>query len=152
MKTLILFCFAIVYYFTVSAQDQIVFTYDAAGNRVKREVIYLELQSGEEDSFFSEEKIDEEEIKEIDPNQIVGENYTVNIYPNPTMGELAIQIAPYSDYVGTISLYTGSGVLLQEGALTGEYTKFDISTHANGSYQLVVVVDENTYNWTIIKK
>lgn len=126
--------------FLLSANaDTVSFSYDSAGNRVKREII-VEKKSAPSHAgteYFSE-IISEKEIK---------------IYPNPTEGVLKIDICGYedSDNCG-LSVYSMSGQLIQIVQAISCVTEIDITPHPNGVYILLIMLNGEESTWKIIKK
>ena len=82
---------------------------------------------------------------EVDPNsnasiEKVEENPTFSIYPNPTNGELTIELMKQDEYSVSITNLTGQEVFL-ESKLIGS-KKIDLSNVSKG-YYIIRVVDQN---------
>ncbi len=87
------------------------FEYDASGNRTSRTVITI--PSKAPDSLANEEANQKEEAL---PNVLKEELFngkSIVIYPNPTTGELILEITPFeTGTTGTITLYSVNGSVL----------------------------------------
>jgi len=116
----------------VSAQNNnIAFTYDADGNMESRCIVPLtptEIISVE----FPEQKI--------------------TIYPNPTQGEICVEIRPLNlTEENFLQLFDSSGRLLETKKITSEQTFLEISG-SSGAYLLNIHLGTNVSKWKIIKK
>jgi hypothetical protein len=76
MKRVNVFLFFVIFSLSLSAQKKVMYAYDAAGNRIKKEILFEQSQSKSQVVAYSD-MLDEKEIK---------------IYPNPTEGELRVEI------------------------------------------------------------
>lgn len=126
--------------FLLSAKaDKVLFSYDSAGNRVRREIV-IEKKSAPskmEAEYFSD-MLSEKEIK---------------IYPNPTDGLLKVEICGYDDPDNCkISVYTISGQLVLASDVTSSLTEVDITTQPDGMYIFLIVLNGEESTWKIIKK
>lgn len=112
-------------YFAINAKN-VSYSYDSAGNRVKREILFEKQSAPSRDisnpEYFSE-VLDEKEIR---------------IYPNPTEGLLKIEIKGYtdSDECG-LSIFNMSGQQLQNMDVVGR-------TVAQ-AYNIIGKIDNVTY-------
>lgn len=126
--------------FLLSANaDKVSFSYDSAGNRVRREIV-IEKKSAPANAvaeYFSD-MLSEKEIK---------------IYPNPTEGLLKVEICGYDDPDNCrISVYTMSGQLVLASDVTSPFTEVDITTQPDGMYIFLIVLNGEESTWKIIKK
>lgn len=77
----------------------------------------------------------------------------VKIYPNPTQGQLRVDISRLDEGDKcTLSLYSISGYLIFTDSNAGTTNCIDISNQKNGLYLLKIAVNENTSTWKIIKQ
>ena len=125
--------------YTPSAQD-IAFTYDADGNMEYRHVFTL--RSGELAS--------EEETSSIKSTELSGQKIT--LYPNPTQGEICVEISPLIPKEKKwMRLFDSSGRLLEIIQIESERTCFEISG-SPGVYLLNIHLGSNCSKWKIIKQ
>lgn len=117
------------------------YSYDAAGNRVLREIV------------LSRQKSVESENKSESPLEDKLSDKTVKIYPNPTKGELKIEIVNWDDECsGNVYVYSTNGVLIKEYKLLDNMQIVDISAEPVGLYILKIDLNKNTSTWRIIKE
>ena len=125
----------------VKAQSKIGYSYDSSGNRVERTIVLETVKkakaSPEIERSFTD-NIDERNVK---------------IYPNPTQGQLRIDISRLGNGDKcTLSLYTISGDLIFKDSNAGTTNCIDISNQKTGLYLLKITINENTSTWKIIKQ
>lgn len=125
----------------VKAQSKIGYSYDSSGNRVERtivlEIVKKAKASPEIENSFTD-NIDERNVK---------------IYPNPTQGQLRVDISRLDEGDKcTLSLYSISGYLIFTDSNAGTTNCIDISNQKTGLYLLKITVNENTSTWKIIKQ
>jgi YD repeat-containing protein len=130
-------------YATISeAQTNISFTYDAAGNRVKREIIIPKSSKANTDTASS--------IKPI--TELLGK-LKITIYPNPTRGQLSVEITNMpTDASGEIRIYNIAGNVIQYQKTVGSLNQLDFSVYPTGVYVLYIKVGQNESKWKIIKQ
>ena len=119
------------------------FNYDNAGNMVLREIILS--SSGQKSGEIITEDSDIEEFT----NQI-GDK-TINIYPNPTKGQLKVDIEN-TDVENNIKckVYSLSGNVVYTGNY--ESNLINLEHHKKGIYFLEVTIDGQAKVWRIIKE
>jgi hypothetical protein len=120
------------------------YSYDGAGNRVKREkvIAFKTIESDEKQ---------EEEIEEF-YEDFVGERKVI-IYPNPTKGILKIDCRNYDNIEGMqFSLYDMQGNLLHRVQQVSSETMLDISSYPVGVYLLLLTGEEEKSQWKIVKE
>lgn len=133
---LVLFCSV-----STTAQNKIGYSYDASGNRIERTII---LQAAREARQSSE--IESSLTDNIDSRNI-------RIYPNPTQGQLRVDISSLgSEDICTLSVYTAGGQLILSDPKAGVSNNIDISSQVSGLYLLKITINENSSTWKIIKK
>lgn len=120
--------------------ENIVFSYDAAGNRIEREVIYY--QGGAKSAQVTHE---EEEEPEFDKG--------LNVYPNPathsiylTINEDVLQSKQQELYV-----FDMLGKLLYQTKFLEETNRIDVSQWPEGNYILKLIFDNKHKEWIIVK-
>ena len=77
----------------------------------------------------------------------------INIYPNPTEGDLKIDIEGVLDFESSgLTIYNMSGKVLYKTNELSESNELDITDYADGTYLLVIRIKEESTTWKIIKK
>lgn len=115
-------------------QNKVHFIYDDAGNRTKKEIIISETRSAE---IFTEE-LAQREIK---------------IYPNPTQGQLKIEISDLGDDEEVnLTIYNVQGKKILSEKTSENYTIMDISSNPSGVYILQINIKGEISTWKIIKQ
>lgn len=139
LKTKFLFFFLLSGSLSVQAQTKIGFSYDAAGNRVKREVMMSQAQSQSKGySAFYSDMVADRQIK---------------ISPNPTKGNLRVEVLNANDPIsGEIVVYSSVGAKVASSPIVNNVSNIDISTNANGVYILQVNIKDSSTSWKIIKE
>lgn len=138
MKILLLFFLVIPLY--AVGQNKLKYTYDDAGNRTKREIVLSSLKSAistDETTSF---------IEEVSGQRIV-------IYPNPTKGQLAIEIIDMENSMtGNLTIFNLRGQIIAKEQISSNRTSIDISSEPKGTYILHINIKEETSTWKIIKE
>ena len=119
-------------------QSQVIvnYSYDAIGNRIKREIV---LSRSMENNF----KPLTETLSEK----------SISIYPNPTDGLLKISISGWETTDKCkFTVYSLKGSLIQEISVTSSITEIDLGNETNGVYLLNIELNESKSTWKIIKK
>jgi len=138
--TLFLSCFFLLSF--LHAQ-RIVYRYDAAGNRTARIIEYnsqpqLAAMQPQEPQHYEDHMFPDK---------------SVVIYPNPTRGQVTVEIQNYdAETVGNISISTVNGRLLQRADISGSHTPLDIGSQPDGMYLFSITIDGQTSTWKILKK
>jgi hypothetical protein len=132
-------------YTTISAAQTISFTYDDAGNRTKREIIFKSSKT-----TFNSNLDTASSIKPI--TEILGK-MNITIYPNPTKGQLSVEIKNMPvNASGEIRIYNVSGNIIQYQKTVGSLNLFDFSPYSTGIYFLQIKVGQDESKWKIIKQ
>lgn len=151
------------------AKSQIVFTYDDNGNRITRQTIVLKEVDTLEKENIEEEETLAAELNENNPNKIMnalaGENEvseiydetiansTISIYPNPTKGELLIQVSNLDgSQKNYYALYALNGTTVYNKMNLKANNKLDLSNKPKGTYLLKIYLDSKQSVWKIIKE
>lgn len=127
-----------------SAQGRIGYSYDAAGNRVKREIIMPAPKTMAKQQNFSSD------------NQSFSDmlcDHSVKIYPNPSKGTLKICIFGLKDSDKcSLGVYTTQGVQILAKKVKTDNTDVNISNQPNGVYLLQIAINGKSTTWKIVKK
>ena len=123
-----------------SAQTKISYSYDAAGNRVKREILMSKTQNqAKQTSASFSDMVADRQIK-ISPN-------------NPTKGNLRIEVADGTAFEkGEVEVYSLGGIKITSAPTYNKVAVVDISQSTNGIYILRVSIDGSSTSWKIIKE
>ncbi|MFP5471076.1 MAG: T9SS type A sorting domain-containing protein [Bacteroidia bacterium] len=133
------------------------YTYDEAGNRIKRKFILLELKEAPPeltDMIQAIEEIEEENntLDETDYNDKV-DGRTIAIYPNPTKGQLKLEIGDVLNinqaYIRVTDI---SGKELFYNDKLETTMLYDLSNQADGMYLMTISINGKRSEWKIIKR
>jgi len=136
----------LVYALAVTVQNLpiIEYSYDSAGNRTNRRIIYLNSTQLKK-SYKSEE--DNEVI-----NERLGD-IKVSIYPNPTDRILEITTSGLDpNSKSSIAIYTMNGTQIQHLSPVGYNNILDLSEQPDGAYILILTANNEITRWKIIKQ
>jgi len=131
----------VLYPLGISAQT-VSFEYDNAGNRVLRDVIYLQPTI-----------VDTNNIKQAEVyKEMLGETI-VTISPNPNGGRFSVKMEGFDlENPPQMYLHSISGTMIYENRNASILTVIDISNRENGTYILSLVVGTERKTWKIIKQ
>ena len=137
-KTLVMLLIAAVPLIAFS-QSKLHYSYDNAGNRIKREIVVkTKSLPDESDPEYYSEMLSEKNIR---------------IYPNPTEGHLKVEIVGWNNSDrGIIQLFNAVGQLILNEQVSSSFTELDISSRTNGFYVLHITLNGKETSWKIIKK
>lgn len=120
----------------VSSQTIVNYTYDAMGNRIKREII-MSRSIKNTNNPLTETLLEK----------------SISIYPNPTEGLLKINISGWeiTDKCN-FKVYSLNGLPIQEITVVSSITEINLGNEPNGIYLLNIELNESKSSWKIIKK
>jgi hypothetical protein len=127
------------------------FTYDGAGNRIKRE--YHVTIIAPKNSYHEEQRVDT--LKERSDNKLfAGSSILVKAYPNPVADEMIVENLSWKNgSIATVKISDIAGRLLQEKTFRTAKEGFSLSTYIVGTYTVSYYLDNHLYTtWKIIKK
>jgi len=123
-----------------SQTTEVHYTYDASGNRIKRQTIIITPPVG---NFNRDELIVEEELLE----------YKISIYPNPTQGELKVIISGDVDFEqSSLSVFSIKGELVYKKEPVEETNYINLLNQAPGMYVMRLLIEGKTESWKILKQ
>ncbi|MCD4746095.1 MAG: T9SS type A sorting domain-containing protein [Bacteroidales bacterium] len=139
---------------TIAQKSEVVFTYDASGNRITRTIIL------EEKKKEPKQEIDTTNLKQTEKkdNEIVkhtttiGE-MTINIYPNPNGGMFKVSIDGWDNKTTTLlQLHTLSGTEIVKKEHLQPETPVNISDQPEGTYILTLIINGKKEVWKLVKR
>lgn len=123
------------------ASAQVSYEYDNAGNRTYRKIITLT-----KSAVVTNDTLPKPVTEMLD-------NLEVNIYPNPTKGQLNVAVSGLADNEsGTISIYNTQGQLILKENASSSLTELNISEQPTGTYIMKIIVGRKGSTWKIIKQ
>lgn len=132
--------------------EAVAYTYDAAGNRLTRRIIYLrtiQTSFGEDTtlvSFSPPAESPQVMIDELDRREI-------RIYPNPTQGQLKVEfMGTYTSSETQIIVVSSEGIPVVNTPMTTNPMPIDLSGRTDGVYFLTIRERTTQTTWTIIKQ
>ncbi len=122
---------------------EVEYYYDAAGNRIEREIIYLpvnyassQFTSNEQDTLHN----------------VLSENLSVDIYPNPVLSVLHVKLNGKCGNV-FFSVFNNNGKQLNKGQLNKGENSVSFENFASGIYYLKIIRNDRTLkNYKIVKQ
>lgn len=135
IATSLLLCLCSVYAWA----DRVIYNYDASGNRTRarKEILLRGEHSPEDDSQPRHESLSLRRV---------------TIYPNPTEGELIIEITGGDSFEGaSITIYAASGGIVYYNEEINTVNKIDLTPCPRGMYLIMIRIDGETSSWKIIK-
>lgn len=122
-------------------KHKIQFTYNKIGNRVERIINMTQFKA------LSQPEIIQEEMKK----------YNIKIYPNPTRGQLKIELShidPDSteEFKGAASIYNQQGLFIKKVNFSSNIFDIDISSSQMGLYHLYIDINGEMSSWKILKQ
>jgi hypothetical protein len=138
MKQILVFLF-LASVVQASAQQLYRFTYDAAGNRIKRELNPMFSGGGDDRSA--------EQPEDPDTRTITAEQF--NVYPNPALDRLNISLQESFDVPLDVEMFDQNGRLVRQVQLSGELLTLDVSDLSTGYYALFIRAGTRYLQWKV---
>ncbi len=136
MKKLLLFLLLVP---LVSHGRDIAYDYDESGNRVSRGLVVTEMSVGR-GADKSKRAVSD-----------IFDRVSVRVYPNPTDGQLCVEVPVNGDGQVSLKLYSASGSLIYSSQ--GESRSvIDLGDFPSGSYILSVAIGDDVKTWNVIKR
>ena len=126
--------------FSVSAysQNKISYQYDAAGNRISREILFSQTQMAKKQNKINTDMLGKHKI---------------TISPNPTEDLLRVELLDGDVAVdGEAIVYSANGNLVASAPLKSSVTELNIGSCPSGIYLLQIKQGNSKLVWKIIKK
>lgn len=122
------------------------YKFDKTGNRIEREKVKSTILMSEEEDIAAPM---EESEREIAQSLI---DYRLHITANETLDEVCIEISNYdSGCIGTVTIYSSNGVLIQENPIEKARTMLDLSAQPKGIYLMRITIGSETTTRKLIK-
>lgn len=120
------------------AQNTVIFSYDAGGNRISRQITV---------SSVKERARETTDIEAVEEETLEGR---VRITTNAGSETVSVEISDLkADEHGSVRLFTSAGALLKEVAIAGEATSVSLSPYPSGIYILSVTLGGKQHGWKI---
>jgi hypothetical protein len=115
------------------------FSFDDAGNRIEREVIYYGGQKSAAVEILEEEELDLTK--------------GINVYPNPASHSIYVTLNKevLDEERKMIIIFDNLGRQILQTNVFGEINRIDVSTIQNGTYILKLIYGNRQKEWIIIK-
>lgn len=146
-KTCIFFALLSLNFISLPGQT-IHYDYDESGNRVERYIVLSKgNSSGDDTSKKYEENIKSEEFADK------LEELTIRIYPNPTQGQLSVDVTGLGpDETVDYQLFSQTGLLLGTNRKNGFHFTVDMEGYPGGIYILRLTINGKISQWKILKE
>ena len=119
--------------------DRIVYSYDEAGNRVQSEKEIILRSIGRTTDI----KIYNDSLSQA----------RIIIYPNPTQGDLKIDIVGIDNFDHTeLKVISLNSVVITSVNQLSASNEVDLTNYPNGTYLLIIRLNDDTTTWKIIKE
>lgn len=128
---------------TTATAQNVIYTYDAAGNRIKREIV---MNRNSSPTRSAQEKQEDVYSEMLSKKQ-------VRIYPNPTSGMLKVEVLNLDEGDNcSLRIFNSAGSQITSTHTTSATASLDISSQPDGIYFLRIAIGKEESTWKIIKK
>lgn len=143
MKRIIIFHVIMLFAFIgVRAQTSVIFGYDAAGNRILRQIEVKKFEKSDAalfpDSLFAQL-----------PNQSIE---GVKVYPNPSSETVNIEFTSIPETKTEFKLSDMNGRLLEQGRIQSVLTPLNVKHLSKGAYLLLIIAGDKNEKIKIVKQ
>jgi len=153
MKKIIILALTLLVSISAKSQVEYLFGYDAAGNRISRIGIILSKAPGNvdttgnvADTYFNNNVAKQQYQANI-------EDYVITVYPNPTTGELKIDISNFEEGTkGSIMIIDMQGKLIYQRDNISGNSIVNLSNAASGQYLMRIAVNNKNHEWFVMKE
>lgn len=134
-----------------SAKESVVYEYDAAGNRTARYIVAEESEDEAKAGALRGALATADEQPQEESVITLGE-LSIDAYPNPTNGPVAIDIKGDTDQPMNVEVFSNVGASLMSKAVELGRNMIDLSSYSDGQYIVVVTLgaDKST-SFKVIK-
>ncbi len=154
MKKIILIIATLSFAGLLTAQT-VHFEYDAAGNRIHREIIYQENIPDSTNTTTDTTQLKSSELTADGTNEYTASvgKQKIKIYPNPNSGYFTIKIDGWDSQSKAGMIMTSlSGKSIIEKKITDEITKVQFRNQPDGTYLLTITLNGHRETWKVIKR
>ena len=139
---------------STKSQVQYLFGYDAAGNRISRMGIILNKATQNVDTtgnVLSDSCLYNNEAKQQYQANI--EDYVITVYPNPTTGELKIDISNFEEGTkGSIFITDIQGKYIYKTDVIYDKNIINLNYVASGQYLMRIVLNNKNHEFFVFKE
>ena len=139
---------------TANSQVQYHFGYDAAGNRISRMGIILNKATQNVDTtgnLLSDSSLYSNEAKQQHQANI--DDYVITVYPNPTTGELKIDISNFEEGTkGSMFITDIQGKYIYKTDVIYDKNIINLSNVASGQYLMRIVINNKNHEFFVLKE
>ena len=139
---------------SLSSQPQYLFDYDAAGNRISRMGIILNKATQNVDTnsnVLSDSCLYNNDVKQQYQANI--DDYVITVYPNPTTGELKIDISNFEENTkGSIFIIDMQGKCIYKTDKIHDKNIVNMSNVASGQYLMRIVINNKNHEFFVLKE
>ncbi len=133
----------------VWAQDAVQYGYDAAGNRISREVVQLRTGGAAGSAVQTNSQTALDSVWGV--QQALEESLRIELYPNPTQGRVHLFLSDAQTQIEELRLLNQQGKqLYREKNLTGEQV-LDLQAQAAGTYFVWVAIHGKIHRFQVVK-
>ena len=130
----------------ITFAQSIKYSYDNAGNRIKREIVIITRSSYE----------DHEKLEDLSPAECFSDKLSekdIRIHTDQVNGRLRIEIIDYDNADEcSLQVFSISGHQVFSTHVTSSFTEVDINYWTNGIFFLYISLNGKETTWKIIKK
>lgn len=146
-KIYLILCVFVLVPIGLMAQNDIIYTYDANGNRVTREIDMSKSSVAELDTL----NYDEDQLKEQLSFDTELGSANISFFPNPVKQWLNIKASGEKPTtIGEYTVLSNNAKVLKTGTLNSE-NRIDFKEYPAGLYLLQIEIDHKKQTWKIIK-
>jgi hypothetical protein len=133
---------------TAFSQTDIMFTYDNAGNRVRRELVELKTTTA-----TTHDSIPNDSLARVQKSTVNIGNTTVSVFPNPTPGVAQIEVTgDMPQTPGTMQVFDFAGKSIISKPFNESNSSIDLSNFSDGKYILKIVCNNKSKEWVLVKQ
>lgn len=152
MRYVFIILILLLYYFDISAQSNIQYTYDATGNRIQRKVVTTLVGEGSDEAMLR--AAGEQGEAAAAGNDLAKTDAIVQqtqVFPNPTQDRLRIQLREALPGA-VIELFDLSGRSLLRQSMPDTSTSIDLRAQEAGTYILIIRAKDFVAQWKVLKQ